>query len=84
MHDGSTDECFSHTVVVGLLDDIIRDEREPVFAKIHNVGEPRVEGLQLSCSSCNDDVQGCICGRVGWYIRDTPRIQKNTPLNYSG
>lgn len=73
MHNGTADaECFSWAVVVGVLDDIVCDGREPVFGKNYNLGEPRVEELRLSCSSCNDDVQGGICGRVGWNISDSP------------
>lgn len=41
----TTDECFSWAVAVGVLDDIVCEGREPVFAKSHNVGEPRVEEL---------------------------------------
>lgn len=66
MHYDTADECFSWAIFVGVLDDIACDGREPVLGKSHHVGEPRVEELQLSRSSCNDDVEGCICGRVGW------------------
>lgn len=69
-------------MVIGVLDYIVCDRREPVFGKCQKVGGPRVEELQLSCSSCNDDVHGCIGGRVGWHISNTPRIKKNTALNY--
>ncbi len=65
-------------LAVGVLDYIVCERREPVFANNHSVGEPRVEELLLSRRSCNNDVQGCICGRVGRYVSDSPRIKKNT------
>lgn len=76
MHSGTKDYCFSWDVVVGVPGDIVCDGRKPVFDQSHQVGKPRVEELRLSCSSCNDDVEGCICGRVGWYGSDTPRTPK--------
>lgn len=68
--------CFSWDVFVGVLGDIVCDRRRPVFDQIHQVGKPRVVELRLSCHSCNDDVKGCICGRVGRDGSDTPRTQK--------
>lgn len=82
MHNGTTADCFSWAVVVGVLDKIVCERGEPVFGKSQAVGEPRVEELMLSRRSCHDDVQGCICSRVGWYVCNIPRRQKKNTLNY--
>lgn len=67
--------CFLWVVVVGGLDDVVCDGWRPVFDNIHNPGEPWVEELLLPGSSCDDDVQGCFCGRVGRYAGHTPEEQ---------
>lgn len=67
---------FSWAVVVGVLDKIVCERGEPVFAESNAAGEPRVEEITLSRRSCHDDVQGCVCSRVGWYVCNIPRRQK--------
>lgn len=74
-------KCSSWDVVVGVLGHIICDRRKPVFGDNYKVCEPRVEKLWLPCRSRNDDVQCSICGGVGWYISDAPRIEKILTLN---
>lgn len=67
---------FLWHVIVAVLDDIVCDGGEPVFGDYDDVGEPRVEELLLPGGSYNDDVEGCICGRVGWQINDPSGKQR--------
>lgn len=65
-------------VIVGVLDDVVCDRREPVFGERHYLCEPRVEELQLSRRSCLNDSECRIFGRIGWYSSDIPGTPKNT------
>lgn len=67
---------FLWDIIVAVLDDIVCDGGEPVFGEYDDVGVPRVVELQLPGGSYDDDVEGCIGGRVGWQINNPSGKQR--------